>query len=112
VRLTTVLILFLVFVAVLLARRFGGAASHRIAAGLCIFGAADVPLIYISVKLWRTIHPETTVVGSLPAKMKLAFFISLGVFTLLYVLLLWIRLRLERSRGELDALVVAVAERE
>jgi len=112
VRLTTVLILFLIFVAVMLARRFGGAASRRIAAGLCVFGAADVPLIYISVRLWRTIHPDTTVVGSLPNKMRLAFFFSLGVFTLLYVLLLWIRLRLERSRRELDELVVAAAERE
>ena len=58
VRLTTVLILFLIFIAVLLARRFGGPASLRIAAGLCVFGAADVPLIYLSVKLWRTIHPR------------------------------------------------------
>lgn len=112
VRLTTVFILFLIFLAVLLARRFGGPASHRIAAGLCIFGAADVPLIYISVKLWRTIHPQTTVVGSLPPKMKTAFLVSLALFSLLFVLLLWIRLHLERSRHQLDELVVEVAERE
>jgi heme exporter protein C len=112
VRLTTVLILFLIFVAVLLARRFGGPASLRIAAGLCVFGAADVPLIYLSVKLWRTIHPKTTVVSSLPPKMRLAFFVSLGLFTLLFILLFWIRLRLERDRSELDALAVAAAERE
>jgi hypothetical protein len=39
-----VFVLFLIFLAVLLARRFGGPARQRIAAGLSIFGAADVPL--------------------------------------------------------------------
>ena len=112
VRLTTVLVLFLVYIAVMLARRYGGPARQRIAAGLAIFGAADVPLIYISVKLWRTIHPETTVVGSLPTGMRVAFFVSLAVFTVLFVCLLWIRLNLERSRSQLDELSVAVAERE
>ena len=112
VRLTTVLVLFLVYIAVMLARRYGGPARRRIAAGLAIFGAADVPLIYISVKLWRTIHPETTVVGSLPSGMRVAFFVSLAVFTVLFVCLLWIRLNLERSRSQLDELSVAVAERE
>jgi heme exporter protein C len=112
VRLTTVFVLFLVFVAVLLARRYGGPARRRVAAGLALFGAADVPLVYISVKLWRTIHPETTVVSSLPAGMRGAFFVSLAVFTLLYICLLWIRLNLERSRNRLDDLAIAVAERE
>jgi heme exporter protein C len=112
VRLTTVFVLFLIFVAVLLARQFGGPARRRIAAGLALFGAADVPLVYLSVKLWRTIHPETTVVTSLPSGMKVAFFTSLAVFTLICILLLWIRVNLERSRNRVDDLAVAVAERE
>jgi len=111
VRLTTVFVLFLVFVAVLLARRYGGPANRRIAAGLALFGAADVPLVYISVKLWRTIHPETTVVRSLPAGMRLAFFVSLILFTCLFLLLLWIRVRLEQSRNRLDDVTIMVAER-
>jgi len=112
VRLTTVFVLFLIFVSVLLARRFGGPARQRIAAGLAIFGAADVPLVYVSVKLWRTIHPETTVVTTLPAAMRLAFFVSLATFTSLCVLLLWVRVSLERTRHQLDALAVTAAERE
>ena len=111
VRLTTVFILFLVFVAVLLARRYGGAASRRIAAGLALFGAADVPLVYISVKLWRTIHPKTTVVSSLHPDMRPAFFVSLALFTVLFVVLLLIRLNLERARSRLEDLAVAVAEK-
>ena len=112
VRLTTVLILFLIFAAVLLSRRFGGPAARRIAAGLALFGAADVPLVYVSVKLWRTVHPETTVVRSLHPDMKPAFFVSLALFTLLYCLLLWTRLNLERARVQVDELMVEVAERE
>lgn len=111
VRLTTVFVLFLIFIAVLLARRYGGTASRRIAAGLALFGAADVPLVYISVKLWRTIHPQTTAVGSLHPDMRPAFFVSLALFTVLFVALLLIRLNLERTRSRLDELSVAIAER-
>lgn len=110
VRLTTVLVLFLIFVAVLLARRYAGPARRRVAAGLAIFGAADVPLVYISVKLWRTIHPETSVVGGLPREMMGPFFISLALFTIFFMLLLWIRINLERSRNRLDDLLVRLAE--
>jgi heme exporter protein C len=112
VRLTTVFVLFLIFLAVLLARRFGGPARQRIAAGLAIFGAADVPLVYISVKLWRTIHPETTVVTTLPPAMRVAFLVSLATFTVLCVLLLWVRWGLERTRNQLDELSIVAAERE
>jgi len=42
--------------------------------------------------------------------MRAAFFVSLGLFTLLFVLLLWIRLDLERSRTTLDGLVVIATE--
>lgn len=112
VRLTTSLILFLVFLAVLLARRFGGPSRKLIAAGLALFGAVDVPLIYLSVRLWRTIHPETSVVSSLSPGMLTPFLVSLTAFTLLLVLLLWIRLNLERARHQLDDLACALAERD
>ena len=34
--------------------------------GLALFGMANVPFIYISVNYWRTIHPATIVVPTLP----------------------------------------------
>jgi heme exporter protein C len=111
-RLTTVFVLFLIYVAVLLARKYGGPMRQKIAAGLALFGAADVPLVYVSVKLWRTIHPETTVVGSLQPGMRLAFLTSLVVFTVLFICLLAIRVQLERNRHLLDELAVSIAERE
>lgn len=110
VRLTTVLILFLTFVGVAVARRFSGPSAKKISAGLSLFGAVNVPLIYISVKIWNTIHPKTTVVSSLHPKMKPAFFISLATFTVLFALLLWLRLKLERSRSRVDALYTQVNE--
>src|SRR5437879_9972122 len=67
VRLTTTLLLWMIFVAYLFARRYGGPGARKLAAGLALFGAADVPLIYISVSIWRTIHPKTTVVPTLQA---------------------------------------------
>ena len=66
VRLTTTLLLEIIFIAYLFARRYGGPGAKKLAAGLALFGAADVPLIYLSVSIWRTIHPKTTVVKSLP----------------------------------------------
>ena len=111
VRLTTVLILFLTFVAVLLARRYAGSARDRISAGLALFGAANIPLVYISVNLWRGQHPKTTYVGSLSSQMHTTFFISLALFTLLFVVLLWIRLNLARAEDRIDQLAVALEER-
>jgi len=111
VRLTTVLVLFLTFLGVLLVRRYAGPAAQRVAAGLAMFGAADVPLIYISVQLWRSQHPRTTVVGSsLEPTMKLAFFVSLATFSLLFLLLLWLRFDLERSRARLQDLLLLEGE--
>jgi heme exporter protein C len=107
VRLTTTLLLWMIFIAYLFARRFGGPGGKKLAAGLAIFGAADVPLIYVSVSIWRTIHPKTTVVPTLQAGMRGPFWLSLLGFSLFYFVLLGMRLRLERARLELEALHLA-----
>lgn len=104
VRLTTALLLWIIFVAYLFARRYGGPGGRRLAAGLALFGAADVPMIYISVSLWRTIHPKTSVVPTLPAGMRPAFYVSLCTFTGLFVVLMQLRLRLEQARARYTAL--------
>lgn len=99
VRLTTTMLLWVIFIAYLFARRYGGPGGRRLAAGLAIFGAADVPMIYISVSLWRTIHPKTSVVPTLTAGMRPAFYLSLLAFTVLYAVLLALRLRLARAEA-------------
>jgi len=110
VRLTTSLLLWLVFVAYLFARRYGGPGARKLAAGLALFGAADVPLIYISVSIWRTIHPKTTVVKTLGAGMRAPFWASMLTITALFLLLLELRLALERARARLDEAHLAVED--
>ena len=61
-RLTSSLMLFLIFLAYLLLRQFGGPGSEKLSAGLALFGLANVPFIYVSVNVWRTLHPKTSVV--------------------------------------------------
>jgi heme exporter protein C len=104
IRLTTTLLLWMVFVAYLFARRYGGPGAKKLAAGLALFGAADVPLIYVSVSVWRTIHPKTTVVRTLDPGMRPAFWTAFFAFTLLFFALLEMRMALERARARLDEL--------
>jgi heme exporter protein C len=110
VRLTSTLLLWMIFVAYLFARRYGGAGGKRLAAGLAIFGAADVPLIYMSVSIWRTIHPKTSVVPTLDPAMRPAFWVSFLAITFLSLALLGARVALERSRAALDELYLEAEE--
>ena len=107
VRLTSSLIGWMVSVAYLLLRQFGGPGSDKLAAGLALFGMANVPFIYISVNYWRTIHPTTSVVPTLPTSFGLPLWFSAATFLLLFMLLLKIRVRLEEQRTRLDALYLA-----
>ena len=108
VRLTASLIGWMVSVAYLLLRRYGGPGSDKLAAGLALFGMANVPFIYISVNYWRTIHPTTSVVPTLPTSFGLPLWFSAVTFLVLFVLLLRARVRLEEQRAQLDALYLSV----
>lgn len=110
VRLTTTLLLWMIFIAYLFARKYGGPGAKKLAAGLALFGAADVPLIYVSVSIWRTIHPKTSVVPSLQPGMRGPFWLALTTFTILFVVLLEMRLGLERARTKLDELHLAAED--
>lgn len=103
VRLVTSLVLWLIFVAYMLLRRFAGAGSEMLAAAVGVFGMANVPFVYWSVNVWRTLHPKTTVVRTLSPEMRMPFYWCLAAFVCLYVALLLLRVRLERSRGMLEA---------
>ena len=64
-RLTSSLLLWMIFVAYLLVRRFGGPGSEKLAGAMALFGMANVPFVYVSVNYWRTLHPKTSVVMTL-----------------------------------------------
>jgi heme exporter protein C len=103
-RLTMALLVELIFIAYLLVRKYGGPGSDKLAAAVAIFGMANVPFVYASVNIWRTIHPQTTVVPTLVPGMRGAFWFCVTAFMLLFALLLSLRVRLEHQRAALDAL--------
>lgn len=109
-RLTSSLLLFLILNGYLLARRYGGPGGRKLAAALSLFAAVDVPLVYKSVDIWRTVHPQTTVVPSLDPRMRPAFWASFALITLTWGLLLALRLRLARARATLAELELSVED--
>jgi heme exporter protein C len=102
-RLTSSLLLVLMMVGYLIARRYAGPAGRKLAAALALFAAVNVPLVYKSVDIWRTVHPQTTVVPKLDPQMRPAFWSAFLLMTLTWSLLLALRYRLENARAALAA---------
>ena len=106
-RLTTTLILWMIYVGYLMLRGSAeGDRRPRFAAVLAIVGFLDVPIIYISVELWRTMHPSLLIndAGGLAPQMTQTLMVALLSFTLLFVFLLIQRVRLEQARDQVNFL--------
>jgi heme exporter protein C len=103
-RLTMTLLMWMVCVSYLLLRRYGGPGSETLAAGLALFGMATSPFVYLSVNIWRTIHPLTSVVPTLPVDFAFALWYSFAGFLLLYIALMMLRMSIEQQRTMLDHL--------
>ncbi|HMD33794.1 MAG TPA: cytochrome c biogenesis protein CcsA [Vicinamibacterales bacterium] len=110
-RLTISLLMWLIFVSYLLVRRFGGPGSEKLAAAVGIFGTAISPFVYVSVDIWRTIHPKTSVVPDMVMNWSKGFgaplLVSVVGFVLLFALLLMLRIGLAERQAALDALYLA-----
>jgi heme exporter protein C len=109
-RLTSTLVMWMIFNAYLLLRRYGGPGSDRLAAAVALFGMANVPFVYWSVNVWRTLHPKTSVIPSLVPGMRGPFWFCVVAFLLVSVLILMVRTELEKRRSELDELYLAAEE--
>jgi heme exporter protein C len=109
-RMTMALLLELIFLGYLLVRRYGGPGAEKLAAAIGLFGMVNVPFVYASVNIWRTLHPKTTVVTTLRPGMRGAFWFCVAAFLCLYLLLLTLRLELESRRAVLDDLYLAEDE--
>jgi len=101
-RLTTALLLWLIFVAYGIVRRFGGPGSDRLAAGLAVFGSINVPLVYYSVNVWRTMHPTTNVIPTLRRDMLAPFLLGMLAYHLLFVVLLAARAAILRAERRVE----------
>ena len=89
-RLTTSLVLWLTYIAYLLVRSYATdpARSARFGAVIGIVGFIDVPIVFLTVNLWRTQHPGVIIFeGGLMPPMLATLLVSIAAFTVLYVLL-------------------------
>jgi len=105
VRLTTTLVLWLIYVAYLMLRRFSsGSQTPLVAAVLAVFGALDVPLVYFSIWYFRTQHPSPVIGkgGSLDPRMAHVLLINWAAFLCFAFLVCWSRYRLERVRRDVE----------
>jgi heme exporter protein C len=113
-RLTTTLLLFLIFVGYLLLRAFAppGERQARLAAVIGIVGFLDIPLIHVSVEWWRTLHQPSTLFKlgaegapkpSLPPQLMWPLLTGLAALTVLYAALLLYRIGLAQSEDRLAA---------
>ena len=108
-RLTTTLVLWLIYVSYLMFRRFStGQQTATLAAALAIFGFIDVPIVYMSIRWWRTQHPKPVIAGGagsgIDPEMWSALLWNLAAFVAFAGLLIWVRYRLERTRQQIDEL--------
>jgi heme exporter protein C len=105
-RLTTTLVLWLIYVSYLLLRRFAaGPQVQTLAAVLGIFGALDVPIVYMSNRWWRTQHPAPVFGGAedsgMDKSMVPAFLWNMLAWMAWGILILALRYHVERQHQEI-----------
>jgi heme exporter protein C len=107
-RLTSVLVLWLLYLAYVAVRAYTPERTKkaRFSAVIGIVAFLDVPIVYLSVKWWRTLHPEQVVITEngpqLPASMIVALMVGLVTFTLVYVYFVKMRLNLNKLEDQLN----------
>jgi len=104
-RLTSTLVMWLIYVSYLLLRRFSsGAETPILAAALAVLGALCIPFVYFSIWFFRTQHPQPVIGGggSIDPQMLHVLLISWLAFLCLAFLVCWARYRLEKLQREVD----------
>lgn len=121
-RLTTATVMELIYAAYLLLRQGIEDADRRARFGAVyvLLGFTSVPLTFLSARLFRTIHPiviGTNQPGSqgqfdMAPKMLQAFLFSLFTFTVIFVDVLWHRVRLGKFAEKIEELKLRLGEEE
>ncbi len=118
-RLVTATVMELVYIAYMLLRQGIEDPDRRARFGAvyAIVGFLSVPLTFLSIRLFRTIHP--VVIGSgdptaqgtfdMTPRMLQSFMFSLLTFTFVYATLLWHRVRLEGLHQQIEQLKLRIA---
>jgi heme exporter protein C len=121
-RLTAAFIMELIYAAYLFLRRGVEDPDQRgrLSAVYAIVGFITVPLTFLSIRIFRTIHP--VIIGSaasagagsfeMSTRMSQTFFFSLFTFTILFTAFYWHRLRLGLLQQKVEALEFQQAQEE
>ena len=115
-RLTTTLVLWLIYVSYLILRRFSeGPSGPVIAAALAIFGFLDVPIVYMSIRWWRTQHPQPVIGGGagsgIDPAMKYALMMNWLAFMVMAAIVTYVRYRLAVAEEEHETALAMQAVR-
>ncbi len=106
-RLTSSLILWMLYVAYMLVREYVPDPDRRamMSAVFGIIAFLDAPIVWFSIRWWRDLHPAAMIDrGNLDPAMWPAFLVCIGVFLLLFVYLVRRRLFLEYARVDAEQL--------
>jgi len=103
-RLTTTAILLAIYVGYGALRSFAedGEKRARWSAIVGVIGFANVPIVYMSVTWWRTLHQPPSSPRSVDPDILWTLMLNLGAFTLVYLYLMVRRVRFAKLEGELE----------
>jgi heme exporter protein C len=99
-RLTSTLVLFLIFCGYLAIRAFIDDPDRRAqwSAAVGLLGAINVPIVYMSVQWWRTLHQMQSTPSTMDDPYKLGM--RLNAFAVLFIVIYFIRRRYEAALTE------------
>src|ERR1700745_3488979 len=109
-RLSRTFVLGLLYLSYLLLRSMIEEPDKRaLFSALCgVFAFLDVPLVYFSIRWWRTQHPQPVILGGpgsgLEPRMRVSYLLVGAAFTGLLILLLNARYKLEAMRASVEEL--------
>jgi len=104
-RLTSMLLLWLLYVSYLMLRKLSSTGqTHTLAAVLSVFAAVDVPIVYMSIKWWRTQHPAPVFGGGadsgIDPSMMPAFGSHVAAWAMWGIFIMVLRFVLDRRRQQ------------
>lgn len=116
-RLTTTLILWLIYVSYLMLRRYSTSGQTPLtSAALAVFGFIDVPIVYLSIRYFRTQHPQPVIGGSegsgIDPVMLKALLLNWLAFMVMASIVVALRYGLERLRQQVEEAHALRDERE
>ncbi len=111
-RLTSMLLLWLLYVAYLISRRLSQTGqTSTVGAIISVFAAIDVPIVYYSIQWFRTQHPSPVLTGegSLDPHMRTAFYWNALAWLMWGIFVCAFRYALERRRQRIDQAAILKA---